>query len=190
MAFRLPRVASIGWGGSFLNYLRKFLEKQPLGCNLSNVAAKGTTDVHAAIAGNTSVAEVTTGITNPAHPRNLRVTFAASWDGGNVTVVGTDEFDQVQTETFVAAAGTTVVGSKVFKTVTSVAHTAVGATTNTYSVGTGDKLGFGVKATGSFYVLTVDGVAEAGTLDTTNSGITPTSVPNGTRDYNILVLPE
>ena len=96
--------------------------------------------VHAAIAGNTPVTPVTSGLTNPAVPRSVDVVFAASWDGGDVIVKGTNQFGKDVSETFTAAAGSTVAGSKMFKTVTSVEHTAVGATANTYTVQTGAKL--------------------------------------------------
>jgi hypothetical protein len=150
----------------------------------TNVSAKGTTAIHAAIAGNTSVVPVTTGITNPTVPRNLLITFAASWDGGDVVVVGTDQFDRPVTETFLSNAGATRVGTKIFKTVTSVAHTAVGATANTYSTGDGDKLGVvAVPAANSPILLAVGGVGEAVTFDFTYNAFTPTSIPNGSRSY-------
>jgi len=150
------------------------------------VSAKGATTIHAAIAGNTSVVPVTTGITAPTYPRNLIITFAASWDGGDVIVVGTDQNGAVITETFLSNAGATRVGTKIFKTVTSVAHNAVGATANTYSTGDGDKLGlpaFTSPATSSPVILYTSGVAEAVTFDTATNGFTPTSIPNGARSY-------
>ncbi len=150
----------------------------------TSVSTKGTTAIHAAIAGNTSVVPVTTGITNPTVPRNLIITFAASWDGGDVVVVGTDQFDVAVTETFLTNAGSTRVGTKIFKTVTSVAHTAVGATANTYSTGDGDKLGIVPKPVASSpVVLFTSGVAEAVTFDFTYNAFTPTSIPNGSRSY-------
>src|SRR5688572_11082306 len=92
----------------------------------TSVSAKGATAIHAAIAGTTSIDPVTTGITNPTVPRNLIITFGATWDGGDVVVVGTDANDAAVTETFLSNAGSTRVGTKIFKTVTSVAHTVVG----------------------------------------------------------------
>lgn len=150
------------------------------------VAAKGADAVHAAIAGTTSIAPVTTGITNPTVPRNLIITFGATWDGGDVVVVGTDANNAPVTETFVTNAGSTRVGTKIFKTVTSVAHTVVGVDAETYSTGTGDKLGLPASpapAVGSPVILYTSGVAEAVTFDSTLNAFTPTNVPNGTRSY-------
>lgn len=183
-------VASLGWGGSGLNdYLKELAPKLALGVNLSNVAAKGTTDVHAALAGTAAVA-FPGPITSPATPRNVRAVFAASYDGGNITVTGTDQFGADQTEVITAAAASTVVGTKVFKTITSIVKGAVGVNAATVSIGTGDKLGLGLLPGSTFYILTANGVAEAGTLDEANGGITPTTVPNGTADYNVLVIPK
>lgn len=154
----------------------------------TNVSAKGATAVRAAIAGNTSIVPVTSGITNPTVPRNLIITFAAAWDGGDVVVEGTNQFDQVISETFLSNAGSTRVGTKIFKTVTSVAHTVVGATANTYSVGDGDKLGITtIPATSSPVLLATNGVGEAVTFDTTYNAFTPTSIPNGSRSYVLTV---
>ena len=41
-------------------------------------------------------------------PRNVEVVFAANYDGGNVTVTGTDAAGAAQTETITASAGNTV----------------------------------------------------------------------------------
>ncbi len=74
-------------------------------------------------------------------PRNVSVTFGASWDGGNVTVTGTDQYDGAVSETIVANPGNTVDGVKVFKTVTAIAKAAVGSNADTATVGLGRLLG-------------------------------------------------
>jgi len=153
----------------------------------TNVAAKGTTDVHAAVASN-AVNLFPGPITNPAVPRNLRAVFAASYDGGNITVVGTNQFNVATTEVIVASAGATVVGVKVFKTITSITKATVGATANTVSIGTGDLLGIvPVPQVGSPVLLAVNGVGEAVTFDATYNAFTATSIPNGSRSYVLTV---
>jgi hypothetical protein len=124
-------------------------------------------------------------------PRNLRCTFGADWDGGDVTIVGTDQFGGAQTETFTGATGVAV-GTKIFKTVTSIRKAAVGVgthATNTLTVGTGDKLACGtVKVLNLFAQCRLGtGVADAVTMDVENSAFTPTTVPDGSVDYNLLV---
>jgi hypothetical protein len=143
--------------------------------------------VHAAIAGNTSVVPVTAGLTNPVVPRSVDVVFAASYDGGNVVVTGTNQYGKAVSETFVAVAGTTVAGTKIFKTVTSVEHLAVGATANTYTTQTGSKLGLMVDVLDSFGVGMVDGVPEKVTMDSVNEAVTFTTAPNGTRVLSLMM---
>ncbi len=152
------------------------------------VSTKGATAIHASILGTTSIVPVTTGITNPTVPRNIIIAFAATWDGGDVTVVGTNQFDAVISESFVSNPNATRVGSKIFKTVTSVAHSVVGVAAVGYSTGDGDKLGIvPIPVVGSPVVLFTSGVAEAVTFDATYNGFTPTSIPNGTRSYVLSV---
>lgn len=143
--------------------------------------------VHAAIAATTSVVPVTTAITSPVAPRNLAVVFLATWDGGDAVVVGTNQFGKVVTETFLdpGVGGGTVVGSKVFKTVTSVAHTAVG-TAGTYAVQTGSKLGLVNDVLDGFGIGLCDGVPEKVTLDSANESVLFTTAPNGTRVFVLL----
>ena len=151
-------------------------------------AAKGTTNVHADVFGDAvGPVVVTTGLTNPDVPRNLRLTFGADWDGGDVTVVGTDQFNLAVSETFTATPSSTVVGTKVFKTVTSFSYDGDGVgthATNVVSLGTGDLIGITTKpVAGSPVLLTVDGVGEAVTYNGTVYAFTPTTVPNGSHVY-------
>jgi len=148
------------------------------------IAAKGATDIAAAIAANAVSRNFT--VSSPAAPRNLRVTMATSWDGGDVTVTGTDQSGAAQTEVFLTGSNVVRVGVKVFKTVTAATKGAVaGVTTNTASIGTGDKLGAGIDPTGA--LLFAGGVSEAATLDATNKAFTPTTLPTGSVDYALLV---
>ncbi len=159
--------------------------------DLGTPSAPGTTDVHAAFAGNSAGNAFPGPFTNPDVPRAVQVAFAAGWDGGNVNVVGTDHFDQAVNETLVANAGNTVVGTKVFKTVTSATKAAVGANAAGASIGRAAKLGVGSAAiprvkdfnTRGVGSLSVDGVTEAATFDGTNSAVTPTAAPNGVRRF-------
>lgn len=143
--------------------------------------AKSATSIVAATAANAANALVVAG--NPDIPRNLRAVFAASYDGGDVTVVGTDQSGAAQTEVFTGTANTTQVGVKIFKTVTSATKATVGATANTVSVGTGDKLGIGVPNTtlrAPNGHCSVAGVPESATTDIVNAAFTPTTTPAGT----------
>lgn len=145
-------------------------------------AAAGV-DVHAAIASD-NAAPVTTGITNPAIPRTLQVVFTALWDGGDVTIVGTDQFDAAVTETIADVAGTTVQGVKVFKTVTSIATETVGAGGGlTATVQTAAKLGLSALPSAPGALATVDGVNTTAALNTTYGSVSFGSDPDGARNF-------
>jgi len=112
-----------------------------------------TTFVKTAVTSGASASVITTGLTSPVYPRN--VTATAGGTAGDikaiqVVVEGTNENNEVITETlpaFTADTAGTVVGDKIFKTITKVtipAHDGTGATT---AIGTGDKLGLGFKLT-------------------------------------------
>lgn len=119
--------------------------------SLGSPALGTTTAVHAAVTDNGSQQVVTTAITNPAVPRNVTATAggtATDIKAIQVIVAGTNIYGEAITETlpaFTVDTAGTVVGSKVFKTVTSItipAHDGTGATT---AIGTGAKLGLPVK---------------------------------------------
>lgn len=124
------------------------LVDRALVAHLAITAALGAVaDVLAAVTDTGVEVVVTTGITDPDVTRNVIATAggtAADIGAIQVTVTGTDINDEVITEILPAFTVNTpgsVVGSKAFKTVTSVtipAHDGLGATT---SVGLGAKLG-------------------------------------------------
>lgn len=119
--------------------------------------------------------------TNPAVARNLRVTMASGWDGGDVVVHGTNKFDVVISETFTAGSGVVRVGLKAFKTVTSATKSLYGsALVAAASIGTGDTIGIGfdvVDAVGMCYVGTT---IEAVTIDPVYDTFIPTTTPSNT----------
>lgn len=126
---------------------------------------------------------------SPDKPRNLQVFMDSGWDGGDVRVDGTDQFDVAVFEVFATGSNVTRVGSKVFKTVTSVTKTLVG-TGATASVGIGNSLGLaGHLLAGSVdAMLFVNNLAEPGTLDSTYNSFTPTgTLPDGLTSYALIV---
>lgn len=115
-------------------------------------AIAATTDgVLAAAADNGVEQRIINGINNPIVPRNITATaggVATDIKAIQVTIEGTNYADEVISEilpSFTVDTAGTVVGSKAFKTVTSVtipAHDGTGATT---SIGFGDVLGIPYK---------------------------------------------
>lgn len=150
---------------------------------ISAPAAAGVA-VHAAIASDNASA-VTTGITNPAIPRAVQIVFHASWDGGDVTIVGTDQFDNAQTEVIADTAGSTVQGVKVWKTITSINQETVGAGgTAVATVQTGTKIGLLTAISDTAFGLAhVDGAADNATFNATYNSVLFTSAPNGSKNY-------
>lgn len=165
------------------NGLLARLVRVGVGASYAAPAAKSNTNVVAATAGNTAVGMTVAG--QPDMARNLQYVFALGYDGGNITVVGTDQFGNAVSETIVAVPNSTVTGTVVFKTVTSATRSAVGATANTVSIGQGDRLGItDAVLAGAYGILAVSGVTEAATFTVlTNSVLPGTSVPNGARTY-------
>lgn len=149
------------------------------------VAAKAADDVHALY--DDIDAEFPGPFTDPDVARNLRVTFSADWDGGDVTVTGTDQFDAAVSEVFEDVAGTTVVGVKIFKTVTGATkETAAGVTGDGASIGTGDTLGLPLELADEVGMGFVAAVAEEIVLDDTYHSFVPDTTPADTT-YTVLV---
>lgn len=125
-------------------------------------------------------------ITPPEDPRSLRVSYDSGWDGGAVTIIGTNQFDEAISEVFDSLPGTVVEGSKAFKTVTSITKAAVG-TTGSASVGWGDKLGIYGKLSDSFNAqLFANNVACGAVLDPTYHTFLPEILPDGSTNYTLI----
>lgn len=84
-------------------------------------APAGSSDgVHAAMNLGAAVQAITTGITNPAVPRNIRIDGNVSGITGKVKITGTDFAGTVITEEIQADGTTAVDGTLAFKTVTKI----------------------------------------------------------------------
>jgi len=122
---------------------------------------------------------ITTGITNPAVPRNVTATTdgtAGDIKAVQVIVEGTNFNDEVISETlpaFTVNTKTTVTGNKAFKTITKITvppHDGTGATT---SIGFGAKLGLPFKlahntVVNAFVDNAIEAVAPTVTVSTTD----------------------
>lgn len=167
----------------------------------AQAATASTTAVHAAVTDNGSPQVITTAITNPPYTRNVTATAggtAADIKAIAVVVTGTDINGAVISETlpvFTVDTAGTVVGSKAFKTVTSItipAHDGTGATT---AIGFGDKLGLPYKLTANtVFFASLAGVREATAptvaADSANfygNTVDPNSALNGTQ-FDIWLL--
>jgi hypothetical protein len=137
--------------------------------------------VAAVIAAVTSTAVdqvITTGLINPAVPRNVTATAGGTptdIKAIQVTVTGTNFADEVITEilpAFTLDTAGTVTGNKAFKTITSVtipAHDGLGATT---SIGLGAKLGLPFKLEHNTVLYSFKDDALQGTAPTVATSLT------------------
>jgi len=148
-----------------------------------NAAADDATGIHAS---NDDDTQAWPGaITSPVVPRNVTVTFGSAWAGGDVTFTGIDQFDAVISEIIADATGL-VTGTKIFKTVTGIAHELLGpgGLNHGASAGWGHKLGVTQTLAAQLGVLAVDGINEAATWDDTYHAFIPTTIPDGAHDYS------
>ena len=108
----------------------------------SAAVAASNVAVLAATALTSAAQNITAGITSPGMARALRIKGNASGITGNVVAHGTNDLDEVITETIALNGSNAVDGTKAFKTVTQLdlpAETHAG--TDTVSVGFCDKIG-------------------------------------------------
>jgi hypothetical protein len=156
--------------------------------NLGAPAAASATSVHASYNGDEADNNFPGPITNPDVPRVVSATFAGTWDGGDITVTGTDQFGAAISEVLTSNPGGATTGTKAFATVTAIAKELVGSNAVGASVGTGTVLGIPVKINSeATNVLYADGVNEAGTYDTSNHTVDPTTAPDGSTNFLVLV---
>lgn len=132
----------------------------------------------------------------PPIPCKLQIRIVdanASISAGTVDLVGVGTSGQALTQSIPLTGGTqTVVTTDAYASLTSatVASVAGAAAGDTIGIGTSAAIGLPATKTptpASFavYKANVDGAAEAvGTVDATAGTITPTTAPNGTRDFD------
>lgn len=155
----------------------------------ANAVAADADGVHAAIeCSDSETTEVTTGITNPAVPRNITATAggtAGDIKAVQVTITGTNYDDEVITETLPAFTVDTagiVTGSKAFKTVTGISIPAMDGAGATVTIGWGDKLGLPFKLAQNTVLFAFLGNTKEGTAPTV--AVSATAVESNTVDLN------
>lgn len=114
----------------------------------SEATAGSNTAVLVLTALTTTVQAITTGITNPTTPRNLRVVGNAAGIVGTVTIKGTNYNSDSISETLTLSGITVVEGVKAFASVNEIdLPIQTNATGDEVSVGFGEKLGIPYKLT-------------------------------------------
>jgi len=144
-------------------------------------AVLGTT----ALPSGSSGSDVTTGLTSPAHPRNVTV-IADAAATSVVTVYGTNQFGTAISEDLTLNGTTSVVGSKIFATITKV-HMAQRSGPGNITIGLGSKLGLLRVLVSGFAAPTgnVGGTLEGTppTPDYTNSSVAFNTTLDGSSDF-------
>lgn len=93
---------------------------------------------HAGFAANASSGAIAGTFTSPTVPQRLYVKYPDNWDGGSITIIGTDVAGQTISETVPALVGTTNDGyltELYFKTVVSGTKSATGVTAGVCTIG-------------------------------------------------------
>lgn len=135
--FLVPRAWRPGWrlgyqlfpNEDFLLHARRITNQDTQGV-FPTLNARSFNLVHANFADDTAGGPPTPfpgAFANPPTPERLQVTFDANWDGGDVTITGTNPQDEIISETFSGAVpSTALTGLLTFKTVTSATKSAIG----------------------------------------------------------------
>ena len=152
---------------------------------------KGPATVHAAVRGDAASNDFVAPFLGPDVPRTLSATFGAAWDGGDVTIHGTDQFGVSAAATITNSPGTTVETTQVFATVTSASKATVGSDaggTNTASLGTGDTIGIAAVDAGPAALLFVDGAPDPlVSYGVIPNSFTPTTATDSSKRFTVLV---
>jgi len=159
-------------------------------------AAKSATAVHAAVALTDAIQTITTAITNPDVPRVVTIKGNASGNAGNVVITGTNAAGDTITDTIALNGATEAVGTKAFKTVTSIGlPVETHAGTDTVSIGRADVFGLLHIVSNALMLLVkiFDGSTDAGTLavdadELEKNLFTPAGVPNGSKVLELVYL--
>lgn len=112
----------------------------------ANAVAGSNTAILAATALTAATQVITTNITNPAVPRNIKVAGNAAGIAGNVVIKGTNYAGDSINETIALNGVTAVEGNKAFKTITEIdLPVKTNASGDAVSIGFGEKLGLPYK---------------------------------------------
>lgn len=122
-------------------------------------------------------------ITQPDVPRCVAATFAALWDGGDITIHGVDARGQSATEVLADNPGATVAGVVPFASITSISKQTVGVAASAVTIDTTDKLGLSKLPVGDVWTKAAGVSEDPAAVDLTNGTFTPTTAPDGAVDF-------
>ena len=109
--------------------------------HFQDLLAADADGIHAAIAGNGAIQNITTAITHPDYARNMSITTTNNdTPSGDVTITGIIRGKE-DTEAITISAGAAAYGVKAFDTVTKITLPATVSASDTVTVGFSDKIG-------------------------------------------------
>lgn len=195
------------YGDDGLRGHRNILSVSFVATDLKRPAAASNTALLAATAvSSTAATTLTPTTTVPDVPRNVAITVAATTAtdiaAGNITVTGKNVEGKTITEDFAVTADTaaTIVGNKAFAEVTSVSVPQQDGASVTVAVGTGSKLGIGMRNMSSMPIKVLvrtsagdesleDASASAFSAAAVESNtVTTTTALDGTTGFRVYVL--
>jgi len=130
---------------------------------------------------------VLVGAALPDVPRQILATFGAGWDGGDITIVGTDAITgEERTEVLASNPAGTRASVHGYSLITSITKGAVGGAT-TVEIGINTVLSTGCYISDTGVKVTVDNVLEPATAVSVAGGlVTPTTAPNAARLFSVI----
>lgn len=129
----------------------------------------------------------------PGHPRTLRVSFPAGYEGGTITVSGKKPTGEAQSETFAVNLGGDTDGLKTFSEITDpggiVNNAPAGGGGDVATVKVGPRLGLSNAAIALVTKLSVDGLKDTiAASDITEGTVLTTTAPDGAKDFEVWYL--
>jgi hypothetical protein len=110
-------------------------------------------------------------------PRNLQVSYPMGWDGGEVTIVGTDAYGNAASESYFVSVSAPQVGEIAFKTITGISKVSVGTDSANLEIGVGNKFG-----TGQYHT---DPNATVFSTGSSPISVSPVDLVNGTVEVEV-----
>lgn len=139
---RYPWAAHTAWGYPF-NVLQNVIETTgAYTYNAKKVSAATAGAVHASMAGAATKQTITSGITNPDVPRVLAITIGGSgYSSDSIVINGVNVEGKAISDTIAYTTNAQVIGSLVFKRVTSIVIPSTSGTSMTLTIDTTARLG-------------------------------------------------
>jgi len=159
--------------------------------NIAGAPIAGTVnEVAAALAGNNAGHALAINPATPATPRQVRGVFGAGWDGGDLTITGTDAITgETRTEVLTSpgAGGGTVNSVHGYSIITAASKAVQGGNAATVSLGSTNALSPGCYISDTGVKVTATNVLESAAAVSVAGGlVTPTTAPDAAELFSVI----